>query len=154
MARLHVERLERDHLINVGRLVRVSTERFEADVLDSDYDSAEQVMTFLLPSVSRKSTIHMVQVDALTGECLCSCEAMSDYREAGRMPYRTDAVGTMAEQMAKQKRQRLLHLIVRPPRALCSHCRRVRAWLQRRDLLPHFNTQEQWLISLLEKIPA
>jgi hypothetical protein len=154
MPRLHVERLSRSHLISVGRLARVKTAAIAEYILDQDYDSAEQIMTFLLPSVSRKDVIHMVQVDALTGECLCSCEAMSEYREAGRMPYRRDAVGTMAEHMARQKKQRLLPLIVRPPRALCGHIRRVREWVRRHDLLPHFNTQEQWLIGLLEDISA
>jgi len=115
----------------VGRLCRVRT---GAEILDFDYDSAERIMTFILPSASRpRSIVHVAQVDVCSCECLCSCEAFKDYREASRMPYNRRIGGVYLEQLARAKGKPLLPLVTRPPRFLCPHMRKVQGWLKRHE---------------------
>lgn len=104
----------------VGRLVK------------ADYDSAERVMTFLVPSLSRKEQrTYSLQLDCQTAEISCPCEAFGQFREASRSPYRRSEHGVYAEQVARGK---VGPMITRKKAGLCPHCQRVRTFLQRHKL--------------------
>lgn len=129
--------------VKVGRLVRV------AEDYSADYDSAEQIFTWLVNSGSRGRT-YMVQSDMRTGEFICACEHAQcrlqghpDGRledDGSRTPYknaqeRTDYLlryGHEIEHTAWNKRRvYLLPSIARNPAGLCPHGRKVRAYLKR-----------------------
>ena len=92
-----------------------------------------------------------VEVDAITGECACSCEAFFDFRNAHKMPYRLERAGTYVEQLAKVHKKPLLPLITRNPKGLCPHARKVREWIRRKGWLDYFKARESWLLERLEQ---
>lgn len=119
-------------------------------VVTADYDAAEQMIEFLVPSLSRGDRVYGVEIDALSGQCACGCEAFSVFRNAHRMPYRWQKEATYAEILARTQGKSLLPLITRKISGLCPHLRRARQWIQRHKLFLHFKQREQWLIELLE----
>lgn len=119
-----------------------------------DYDSGAKVGEFLVPSLSRPEVVWAVELDFLTGETGCACEAYADYRNARAMPYRMNAAGAPLEHLAKQKGYFMLPLITRAPRGMCPHVRKVRAWLQRRGMMAYFTDLETHLIERLDSLPA
>lgn len=123
-------------------------------VVVAAYDKAEQMMEFLVPSLSRPEIVYGVEVDALSGQCACGCEAFTMFREAHRMPYRWQAQATYAEALAKTQKKKLMPLITRKNSGLCPHLRRVRQWIQRHHLMNHFREREAWLTEILEKQSA
>ena len=120
--------------------------------LDADYDEAEKIMEFRVPSHTRKSRVYGIEVDMYTAEIACPCEGFRDFREASRMPYNRNAVGRYVEHLARTKKKSLLPLVTRPPRGLCIHARKVREWLRRKGFLDYFFQREGWLIERLERI--
>lgn len=133
------------HIVNeqLGRLVA-----------DADMDVAEKVLTFRIPSLSRKGRSYIVEVDLLSCEVACKCEAFSTYREAALMPYRKNAAGTPLEHLARAKGYGLLPLITRAPRGLCCHSRKVRSWLRRHDMFQYFELKEAELMERVADLPA
>lgn len=122
-------------------------------VMIASYDSAEQIMEFLVPSLSRADRVYGVEVCAITGQVACACEAFRDFREAHLMPYRRDAAGTAVEHLARAKGKTLLPLITRSPGSVCPHVRKVRAWLLRHGLMPVMRQREAWLMAKVEALP-
>lgn len=122
-------------------------------VAEATYDSAHQVIGFLVPSLSRKAIVYRCEVDCTSGECACGCEAFRDFREAVRMPYSRPHAGVYAEFLALAKGKYLAPLITRPERALCPHLRRCRSFIQRHGLMPVFRTIEETLTARLESMP-
>jgi hypothetical protein len=122
-------------------------------VANADYDSAEKVMTFKIPSTSRKDRAYVVEVDLLSCEVACKCEAFSDFREAHLMPYRRENAAAPLEVFARAKGYGLLPLITRAPRNLCPHSRKVQRWLKRHGHFEYFQLKEQQLMEKVEGLP-
>lgn len=116
------------------------------------YDAQEQIMEFTVPSLSREDRVYGLELDMVTGEVACGCEAGDDFRNARRMPYRLDEAGTPAELLAKEKGRFLLPLVTRRPMGLCAHARRVRAYIVRHGWLPYFQGRESQLIERLKGV--
>lgn len=121
--------------------------------IQPDYDAGEKVLEFTVPSLSRGNRVYVVEVDALSGEVACPCEALKDYREASRMPYNREVGGVYLEQLARVKGYKLLPIITRPARALCPHARKVQAWLKRNGHFHYFKQLEERLIERAEAMP-
>ena len=117
------------------------------------FDGAEKVLEFKVPSHSRKHRVYVVEVDMTSCEVACRCEAFREFREAHRMPYRFEIAASPLEVLARAKGYGLLPLIIRAPRNLCPHARKVREWLRRHGHLHYFELKEQELIERVEGLP-
>lgn len=91
-----------------------------------NYDSQRKVMSFDVPSLSRKDRVYGIELDCMSGQIACGCEAFSDYRNTSRCPYRDKEAGAFLEHVYA----RLFPLITRRPSGLCPHARKVRLWLK------------------------
>lgn len=133
------------------------TEALGRLVAEADMDSAEKVLTFKAPSTTRENRVYVVEVDLLSCEVACSCEAFSrgesGFREASRMPYRFETSATALEALAKAKGYGLLPLITRAPRNMCPHCRKARRWLQRHGMFGYFEMKEAELLERVQALP-
>lgn len=116
------------------------------------YDSQEQIMEFTVPSFSREDRVYGLELDMVTGEVACGCEAGDCFRNARRMPYRLEESGSRAEQLAKEKGRFLLPLVTRRPMGLCAHARRVRAYVARHGWMGYFQGRESQLIARLKGV--
>ena len=121
--------------------------------IHADYDSAERIMEFRVPSISR-DRVYGLELDVVSLELACGCEAFQDFREASRMPYRRDSVGTFLEHLARAKGFPMLPLVTRPPRGLCPHSRKVRDFVMRHGWMHLFKQQEECLIQRLQEKEA
>lgn len=121
--------------------------------ITADFDSAERIAEFVCPSLSRPDRNYVCEVDFISCECACGCEAFHDYRETSRMPYRRAVAGVYTEQVAMMKGKYLAPLITRPPRCLCPHLRLCRRWIKAHGLYEHFVAVETGLLRRLEGMP-
>jgi hypothetical protein len=101
-------------------------------VPDADYDCAEGIMTFYVPSATRPVT-YAVAVDAMSAERDCAC---MDFQCRQRARKNRANKGVALELLAAERGYHLLPSILRGPSALCPHTRKARAWLKRHGLFP------------------
>lgn len=100
-------------------------------VLEGHLDSSTHVADFHIPSSSRADRVYGLQLDCRTSEVACACERW-DYRvrsAGGRREY-----GTELEVEAREAGWFLYPSILRAPKGLCPHSRRVRTWVRRHGL--------------------
>ena len=125
-----------------GRLVMTSP----------NYDSAEKVINFIVPSDSRVARVYGIEVDCLTGEIACACE---DFEIRKRWKCGRRNFGTYLEHRAYHvARISMLPSVTRTHKGLCKHCRRVKRWLQRHGVLEHIKTVVTVLEGRLDDIEA
>jgi len=151
--RIHGWEEARSDVIAVGRLCRVSAYGLKEGILDLDYNSHEEIGTFMIPSRKRHHIIHVAQVDFVSGECDCGCEDWKTRQKIGKTYY-WGAVGTDLEKKAHEMGfNRFASTICRTNSGLCFHLRKCRAWLKRHcwDLI---EIRQQELTERLEAIEA
>lgn len=139
MSRIAAQVLPNEAPFNVGRL----------SPIEPTFDSAEKVIEALCPSYSRDNRVYRIEVDCITGEFCCACEAFQ-FRSSRTSPYNRQRAGTFIENAAKAKGYELLPLITRNPSGLCPHGKRMRSLLKRRGLWPAMKTIESELEKRLD----
>lgn len=124
--------------------------------LAGDFDSAEKVATFVIPSHSRPAErVYVIKLDCRSTAIICPCEHCQ-YRmktKAGRLESGTYLEHLVDDLIRKGKldwKHRVEVSVLRHPNRMCWHCRAVRRWLQRHGVFEHLKTVESLLIAKLE----
>lgn len=148
--------------VNIGRLCRVKT----GDVYSFDFDSAENIATFIVPSTeSQRGKVYAIQVDVRTGEAICPCahfgtrlRAFPEKMRPGPDRYKNweerlrylKLYATDFERRAWQEHHRYsLPSVNRRPSGLCRHLICVRSWLRRHGAMSDIETNQERILPLL-----
>lgn len=101
----------------------------------AEYDAGEKIMTFVCPSGSRDNIVWGLELDCLSLEIACGCEAFQ-FRNSGRSKLNRQTSGAFAEHEAYARGKRLLPMITRLPKGCCPHMFKVRRFLKSHKIWP------------------